>query len=272
MASSRENLFKFRSYKKYLVELEELKEILRKGFRSKLGEAAGCNSAFVSHVLNGAAHFSLEQAFKINAFLGHNEDEAKFFLLLVELERAGTEELRGYFLKQIEMISQARSVIKTRLNVKEKLSLEDKVRYYSSWEYGAIHVIVTIEAYQSAELISQRLQIPRARTMQILGALVNMGLLKKQKDAYVAADGRIHIGSDTELVVQHHSNWRVRVLRALAAPAPQDVHFSSAFTVSKEDVKKLNGMIVDFLAKVNPIIDASPAEEPYGICVDFYRL
>lgn len=272
MSELSESLFRSKSYKQHLLDAEKSGLVAAKGFRSKLAEAAGCNSPFVSHVLNGAAHFSPEQALRISLFLGHEDDETKFFLLLVQYERAGTADLRAFHEKQISAILDSRTVVKNRLKVKEKLTLEDKVRYYSSWEYAAAHVLLTISDFQTLDTVAERLKIPRVRAQQVLVSLTQMGLVRKKQDRYEVTESRIHIGTDSELVFQHHTNWRLKVLPALAAKGIHDLHYSSAVTISKEDAKKLQSLTLDFLARINPIIDASPAEDIYSFCLDFYRL
>jgi hypothetical protein len=78
----------------------------------------------VSQVLNGKANFSLEQSQGINKLLIHNRDESRFFLLLVEYSRAGTESLRLHFLELIEEQMQRQLNLKERFQIKEVLSLE----------------------------------------------------------------------------------------------------------------------------------------------------
>ena len=272
MGATEEILFKSGTYKEYLLAVEASKLVTAKGFRSKLAQAAGCNSPFVSHVLNGGADFSLEQAFKLHHLLGHEDEEARFFLLLVQKDRAGTPELKQFYQAQITAVLEARSVIKNRLKVKEKLSLEDKVRYYSSWEYGAAHVFLTLPTCQTLEALEKKLGISRARTLQVLNNLVKMGLVEQRQHRYLVTDARIHIGSDSELVAQHHTNWRLRALQSLSAKSADDLHYSSSITVSQADAKKLRAMMADFIASATKVIDPSPAEEAFSFCLDFYHL
>jgi hypothetical protein len=47
--------------------------------KGKMAKAAGCHTAFISQVLNGSLHLSLEQAARLNSFFQHTKDEARFF-------------------------------------------------------------------------------------------------------------------------------------------------------------------------------------------------
>ena len=55
----------------------------RGGAKQALAKYLRCQSSFVSQVLTGRSHFSLEHAVAISDFLKHSDDEREFFLLLV---------------------------------------------------------------------------------------------------------------------------------------------------------------------------------------------
>ena len=92
-------------YKEYLKA--RLAQMPRKGWgaRGKLAKAIPCQVGYVSQVLNGEAHFSLEQCYAINNYLAHSEEEGHFFLLLTQLGRAESHPIREYFQKQIDELN-----------------------------------------------------------------------------------------------------------------------------------------------------------------------
>ncbi|MGE0762360.1 MAG: TIGR02147 family protein [Bdellovibrionales bacterium] len=265
-------LFLHRSYKDYLSSVEQKKLLVQKGFRSRLAAAAQCNTPFISHVLNGDAHLSLEQAMGIGQLLALGEEEQRYFLGLVQFERAGTPSLRAFFKQQLDTLSEHHQTLRTRLKTRDKLSLEDKVRYYSSWEYAAVHVIVTIMDYQQPQEIAKRLQLSESRVHQVLHHLADIGLVTQQGSRFKAGTKKIYLGNDSDLISQHHSNWRVRTLSALTAITDQDLHYSSAITISRADAKKLRRMVVDFIAQVTPLINDSKEEEIFSFCLDLFAL
>jgi hypothetical protein len=70
--------------------------------------AIGCQTAYISQVLNADLNFGLEQALKISLLLGLTEDEKRYLLFLVEKSRAGTIELKAHFQKQLEEVRKNR--------------------------------------------------------------------------------------------------------------------------------------------------------------------
>jgi hypothetical protein len=49
-------IFDFWDYKDYLNQMADTQP---RGFKKKLSELSGCQTAYVSHVLNGQAHFNM---------------------------------------------------------------------------------------------------------------------------------------------------------------------------------------------------------------------
>jgi len=64
----------YRDYVASFLDSQESKER-----RTDLAKFLGCQNSFVSQVLTGRAHFSLEHAVRISNFLGHSVDERTFF-------------------------------------------------------------------------------------------------------------------------------------------------------------------------------------------------
>src|ERR1700727_1723751 len=103
-------VFDFSEYKQYLADSLGGPRS-RTGLRLAVARTLACQPTFVSQVLNGQAHFSLEQAEKISRFLQHTPEEREYFFLLLQRDRAGTRELEKYFLEKIEGIKAKRQVL-----------------------------------------------------------------------------------------------------------------------------------------------------------------
>lgn len=249
---------------------------LRKGLKSKAAKFIGCHTTLISQLLHGRVGLNLEQADKLNQFFGHNEEESHFFLLLAQKERAGTESLRGYFQKQIDQILKSRQVIKKRVGTTETVAAQDELRYYSEWQYAAVHVALSIPEMGDAETMSQRLQIPLARVRAILDFLLASGLAVPTKEfgSYAIGPKHIHLGIDSPQLRNHHINWRVCAIRSIDWDIGQKngFHYSSAVSISRADVPKLKEILIEGLKGMNNVIKASKEEEIFGLNFDFFNL
>jgi hypothetical protein len=87
-------LFICPSYRDFLHH--EIKSSGRRGFKTRLAEAADCQQSRMTQVLNGTAQLNEDQALGICEFLRLTDAESDFFILLVRYERASSEKLRDH--------------------------------------------------------------------------------------------------------------------------------------------------------------------------------
>ena len=90
-------IFEYTDYKAFLESWIASRPQGGRGIKSKMAQAMRCQLAYLSQVLNGPAHLSLEQAEALNGILDHSHEEGDFFLLLLQRARAGTPGLRKHF-------------------------------------------------------------------------------------------------------------------------------------------------------------------------------
>lgn len=266
------SVFDFLDYKAYLLFWIRNREKGGRGLRTQIAEAAQCQTAYVSQVLNGGANFSSEQAMALNVLLGHSKAEARFFLLLVEYGRAGTKELRQHFRELIEEALEAHLNLKERFKVQEVLKDEDKVIYYSDWLYSAIHVLVSIPEFQLPHQLSAALRMPEAKIKEILQYLTRTGLVVEEGGKYRMGATRIHVGTDSPLLNRHHSNWRVQSLKALDRDHPEDQRYTSIVSLSRSDVRAIKKRLIAEIEAFNEIVRPSKEEVLYCFNLDFFSV
>lgn len=266
------SIYDFKDYKHYLEAIEAHKPHRGRGFRAELARAAGCQTAYISQVLNGRAHLSLEQAHALNSILFHSKDEANYFLTLVEFARAGTRELRLYFQDHLNEQIQKHLNLKKRFQVKDVLSAEDQGVYYSDWSYAAIHMAITVPTLQTQKAIASYLQISESKVIKALQFLITRGLAVHEKGGYVIGATRMHIGSDEAMVQKHHTNWRLQALKALESTTEKELHYSSVVSLSEEDVLKIKASLVKEIDHYNSTVKDSKEETLYCLTMDFFTL
>src|SRR4051812_35972113 len=94
-------VFDFKDYKRYLNKRLSGRAGVGRISRSKFSQKLRLHPSYMTRILNGDTHLSLEQADFANEALSHSDDESRYFLLLVELARAGTPGLRSRFDRQL---------------------------------------------------------------------------------------------------------------------------------------------------------------------------
>lgn len=265
-------VFEFLDYKAYLLSVIESRPKGGRGFRSSLAEVLSCQVTYITRILSGEAHLSLEQAEKANEFLGHSKDESDFFILLVLLNRAGTERLRERFRTQINEILQKRLNLKVRLNYQPGLSADAQAIYYSSWHYSAIHVLLGISNFQTKEALARRTGLPLTMIANTLEFLVGVGLAVKEGGLFKRGRAQIYLENQSPMISKHHVNWRIQAIRAIDRARPEDLHFSSVASMSYEDSLKVREIFVRAIEQIRPVIKDSKDEALFSYGLDLFEV
>lgn len=262
------SIFDYKGYKAYLTDVLAQRS---RGERSRLAEFIRCHSGYVSQVLNGDAHFSLEQAEQVNLFLGHSQNQSSYFLLLVQYDRAGTLSLKQHFAVQMKELIEKQFVLKNRLQFKRSLSREDQAIFYSSWHYGAVHVLVSVPGCNTVQGISDYLALPISRVSEIVQFLLSVGLIIQRGDRFEVGTSHIHLENDSPMIAKHHTNWRMQAIQSLDHQRPEDLHYSSVITASYEDSSKIREIMVKAIEDIRAVVRPSKDEAGFCYALDFFE-
>lgn len=265
------NVYSYSNYKTYLQDRVTL-ESPRSGFKSRLARAAVCQPAYITQVLKGAAHLSLEQAIRVSDWFEMDPSERHYFLLLVQRARAGSLELQKYFELQISACVKKRNTLSKRLESTASVSEGDRSRYYSSWIYAAIHMALTIPELRTKEAIAKRLGLPERKVMEALGFLCRSGLAKRSASGYELKVSNVRLASESPLMTQHHTNWRLQAVNALERESLRELHYSSVMSLSQKDATRLKEMILEFIGHFLSQVKVSREELIYCMGVDFFEV
>ena len=208
----------------------------------------------------------------MNSFLGHDREESHFFLLLLQRDRAGTSDLKNYFDQQIQEILDRRSLIKNRVTTNTVVQAVDQSRYYSSWQYAAIHIALSIPELQSKENLARYFGLSLAVVAEILEFLVSVGLAANRDGRFVIGPSHVHLGSDADNINKHHSNWRIQGLESLDRRKESDLHYSVVFSLSKDDADKIKNRIIDMIKTNLKEVELSQEEVLYCTVIDYFEL
>lgn len=265
-------LFEFLDYRVYLsMHLDELAETLR-GAKSRLAEQLQCRPGYISQILSGTMSMSPDQAALTSEFLGHTEEEAEYFLLLVLLDRATAASLKSRLLKQISERRKRFLDLKERLKVEQKVSKADEAIFYSSWHYLAILTLVTIPDFQTKEALSEKLGLDLKQVAESLEYLLSLGIVKLKGSRYLPGETRTHLSRTSPLVARHHQNWRLRAMQSIERANSNDFHYSSVVSLSRADQQRLRAMLITFIDEAAKVIAPSKEEEALVLSLDFFGL
>lgn len=262
------SVFSFTNYKKYLSA--RLKNSW--GLITKLAEAAGCQRAYLSRVLNSHVQLTPDHAYNICIFFELNPSETDYFVALVECERAGTKTYREFMEKKVKELRREHQNLSSRLQ-RQNISVGEKeASYYSSWYWSAIHILVSIGEFQNPETISKRLQLPISLVRSTLETLARYGLVKYERGRWVHSSGDLHLPRNSPFVAYHHNNWRARAVSDAQMQNKDNIHFTIVQAMSREAMEEIKELILDFIDESAKVAGPSQSEEILCTNLDFFTV
>lgn len=264
------SIFGFGSYKDYMEY-----KLTGEGRRGQLTRAAdflNCQRSYLSRVITEKLHITPDNAFNLTRFWKLNTGERKYFLLLVEHDRAVDNNYKVHIKSQMDDLKKKNDSIQERTQ-RSSFSIDNlQAQYFSSWIYSALHFLTTIPAYQNLDMMSARLGLKKETLLIYLKQLEAQGLIYNKSNQWIFQAGEFHIPKNSPLVVFHHQNWRARAIQDSQDFESSHVHFTGILTLSLEDYEKLKELILDFIAQANEIATPSEAEEAVALTCDLFRI
>lgn len=266
------SIYEYRDYKRFLIDLIENDDTGGRGKRKELAESINCQVSHITNVLSGSGHFNPEQAEASARFFGLNLQETEFLLLLIQYTRAGTNSLKKFYERILLERHEKFSALKSRLKMPDSLQSQEEAQYYSSWQFSAVHVLLSIPQFQTREAIANKLELPLVKIDKILSFLVEAGLCKKVGQRYFIVRPLLHLDKTSPLISKHHTNWRLRSILSLDQEKDENLHYSSVFTLSEKDYPRVREILAKALSEALKVITSSPEEEVATICLDLFKL
>ena len=268
-------VYEFTSYKDFLrAKIEENSDVY--GYQTQLAKVAGCQRSFLSQALHSHVHLTPEQACGLANHFRFNDDQRGYFLDLLLLDRAGTQELRDFQLTKIKRAQRKAKEHAKRYQEEKISSAEETAIYYSSWMVSAIHMLLTIPQYRTVNLIAKRLSISKEQANQTLQQLKKLNLAemkgKGEGAEWNTTKNRIHLPERPPFTVMNHRNWREVALEHAARSKVNSTHYTAVYSLSKKDYDQLQSMLRNFLDETRKKVFASPEEEIAVFLCDFFVL
>lgn len=269
----KKTIFEYKSYKNYLNDLIAAHPKRGRGLRTAFAQAASCQMASISRVLSGDGHFTFEQAQRISSYLGHSDDESRFFLLQLSYERSGTRDLKQWYEKEMDREVQRQLTLKDRFKVKEVLSYEVQATFYGTWYYTAIHIALTIPTLRTKDALAKAFGLKLSTVTAVLEFLLNVGLAEQRGTEYYPGLTNTFLGSDSPLITQHHTNWRMRAISSLDFNNKDDLHYSAVVTIPAEEFNKLKTLFTKTIEEARKHWQEPKSEtEVCAVVMDWFRV
>jgi uncharacterized protein (TIGR02147 family) len=263
------DIFSTRDYRKFLAS--RLEALPRKGYgqAGRLAAHLRVSNTLVSQVLHGHKHLTTDQAFAAAEFLVLHELETRYFLGLVQWERAGNAAFRRHLDRELAELREQSRKVEHRLTHEAVLSEEQKAEFYSEWYFSAIRMLTSIPGQDTPDAIQRAFALPPKVVQRALRFLAGAGLVVEGKGHYRIGPRSTHVGADSRWVKLHHRNWRNQAVHDESGGA---LHYTSPMTLSRTDAEKVREKLLRIIEEVGKTVDDSPSEELHCFNLDWFKV
>lgn len=264
-------IFAGRSYKEFMKRWLKAQPNGGRGLLTRMAKHARMSPAMISHVLSGGQHFSREAAFELAGFMGLNEEESDYFLLLLDFERAGTPTLRARLQGKIVAEQKRAHELGKKLKPDRELDESTKTIFYSHWVYSGVRNMVACPDFKTVESIAQHLHLPVTVTQQVIDFLLQTGLCVMKKGQLQVGPQITHIDNRTPLVSRHHQNWRLQGMSKMLQPGERNMFFTSPMSLSHETAESIRYKLPEFIAEIRALVGPSESETVRCLNIDWFE-
>jgi uncharacterized protein (TIGR02147 family) len=269
-----ERIYQFKSYKDYLRNY--LKHSSSRGATVRLAEAAGCQSSYLSKVLQPGSKVQLthDHIFGISEFLNLSKNESHFLEVLLEKDRASQKKYKLKIEKEIETLRNENLKVASVLNkapVRPDTAIDQT--YYSHWLYSALHIAVSIPSLQDLASLSKHFFMPPEVLRDYLNTLEKNELVQQiSKDKWSWKRGDFHLSNQSPLAVMHQMTWRSKAIEDSSQRTSSSVHYTVVQSISEDDFDRLRSIVLEWIENFQKISGPSNPEELVNLNLDFYKV
>ena len=127
-----------------------------------------------------------------------------------------------------------------------------------------------IPELRQRETIQEYLGLPPEVLSEALEFLENIGLAGREKGQLKVTQKRMHIGTDSKLLIRHHTNLRLQAIRSLECMRPTDLHYGSFLSICRSDFNQLRENLVRIIEENCGLVRDSKDETLACVCIDFF--
>lgn len=266
------SIFEYHNYKEFLEDIVYSKNTKR-GTQVQIAKAIGCQAAYLSQVLKDKAELTEDHALKLAHFLNLSSLGVDYLVLIVRLSRASSPDLRRYLEQHRQKILREVTEASSRVSAtKPKLSGVDLQRYFSSWIPSTVHMATSSQNFQTPEALAQRLHLTQKRTQETLQFLREMGLVTEHQGVWQFSGKSLHFPKESSINTAHQISRRHQVIRSIEQENPENIHFSSLFTISEPAFRKLKSDLLNYIEDSHNTISSSGTDDIHALCLDLFRL
>ncbi|MCC7403406.1 MAG: TIGR02147 family protein [Bdellovibrionales bacterium] len=271
------SVFRFLDYRDAISEIiSESKSGLRPFSFSGLADAAQVQKPYVTRVFKKEAHFNSDQLFLIADYLGLNQEEADYLMILLEFGRSSLSSRKKSIRKTIHDL-QAKH-LDTRKHLAAEMvdtaTRDEHLAYYLDPMAPLVHAFLSVPRYaREPKLIGARLGLSEKRLAAVIEILTSLKIIKSSgpnKGVQIIRD-HMQLVSNSPATLPYQIFQRTNAIHQIQTQSLQDRFiFSVAFSADENTKTEIHEAFLKFLRKAEALVKASQPTEIYQMNFDLF--
>jgi len=270
MSETSQSIFSYDDYKDFIRD--RVKHVNKWGSLTSFANRVGIQRSYLSRVIHSGVQITPDQAYEISRHWDLSDREREYFMTLVDLARAGTKSYKDHLVDKLQALRKKHEDL-SRIVPRRPPDMSSYGNlYYSQWFWSAVHIIVSIQKYQTPSAIASRLGLPESLVEATLNQLADFGLISCKSKKWHYSSGEIHVPRQSPFVSLHHHHWRSRAVLDSYDSENDSLHYTSVQAISREAFVKIKDLLVSTIEKEEALAGPSRSEELTCFAVDFFRV
>ncbi len=270
--SSKKSVFEMKDYREFLTEHLQAGQPKR-GIQAEFARAMGCQASYLIQVLKGQAELTEDQTLRLAKHLDLKNLETEYLLTLLRQTRAASRELVGFLEQRRLALLEESQEFKNRIGAKSPATTKKFLgQYFSDPWPSTLHIATSSKSYQTVAALAERFGLSEKKVLGIMEFLEVNRLVRKENGNFVFEGESVHLPRNSPIHESHQVGRRLQALTALHKGDPENLHFSSVFTLDKKSHRELKKLFVQMAEKSHDVIHHGGTDEVYSICLDLFRV
>lgn len=262
--------FSYIDYKEFVIFL--INNGRGRGEFARLAEALSVSSVLISQIFKSHKDLTFEQGIKLTEYFGFTELETKYFISCLSFNKAGNQELKKFYKKEMEQIKSKSHEIANLVPNKKQLSDLQKSIYYSDWCYSAVHLSCALPEIKNDHDLSHYLGIKLELVQNVIAFLLECDLVCKVGGVLQIGATHIHLDKSSSFLPQHHRNWRMLSSLRASQVAEYEQMYTAPMVISKKLGKEIHEKLIVFISDLVKSTEGCADEEIWNLNVDFLKM
>lgn len=266
-------VFRYLSYKDFLNDYFETLPKGGRGQATKLAEHLKVSTVIISQTLKGERELSLENAFKTAEFLNFSPLESKYFVKLVEFQRAGHHGLKALYKEDLLKLRKESQEVKSKYREFSELKDEDKFQFYSDRFYSSIRMASSLPNLNTSEDFANYFKIPLEKAEEIVSFLLKTKLCVKKENKITMGPQHTFVSASSPYIKNHHKNWRLYSISKIDNFNLEDeLMYTAPISLSRETYLEIRKNLLKTIDETLKLVSPSPEEMVACLNIDLLRI